>query len=250
MSLTLTPIESGRLTSAKGVLCEHAEGDITIPVSCWVVSHPKGTVLFDTGLHKELTTDSGRLGASADVFAVDIPAGEDLVALLSQKEFDAGKIDFIVLSHLHFDHCGGTEQIPNARIIVQEEEWLSGTDPKLIELGIYNPNDFNLGHSVKQIKGEFDLFGDGTVVCLPTPGHTAGHQSLRIELESGPVVLTSDCVYWQQMLEDMSFPPFGFSREQHRDSMLNLIKLQKEGCKLIFGHDALQWASLKDNVLR
>ncbi len=250
MNISLTPIESGKLTSAKQALCEHAQGDITIPVSCWVVSHPKGTVLFDTGLHKALTSDSSRLGASADVFSVDMPNDSDLAVLLAQKNFDANDIDYIVLSHLHFDHCGGTAEIPNARIVIQEEEWRSGADSKMLELGVYNPDDFNLGHSIQQINGEYDLFGDGTVICLPTPGHTAGHQSLRIELESGPVVLTSDCVYWQQMLEDMSFPPYGFSREQHRDSMLNLLKLQQQGCKLIFGHDALQWSSLKDTVLR
>ena len=250
MTITLTPIESGKLTADAGALCEGAKGDITLPVSCWVVSHPKGTVLFDTGLHNELTTDKSRLGPSENVFAVDIPKNKDLVAVLAEKGFYADKIDFIVLSHLHFDHCGGTALVPNAQIVVQEKEWQSGADQKLIDLGIYNPNDFDLGHSVKQVDGEFDLFGDGSVICLPTPGHTAGHQSLRIELESGTVILTSDCVYWQQMLDDMSFPPFGFSREQHRESMLNLIKLQNDGCRLIFGHDAMQWESLKNEVLR
>lgn len=249
MSITLTPIESGKMTADKGALCEGAQGDITFPVCCWVISHPKGTVLFDTGLHNELKSDKSRLGQTADVFAVDIADGKDLVALLAEKQFYADKIDFIVLSHLHFDHCGGTALIPNAKILIQEKEWQSGSDEKMIELGVYNPNDFNLGHTVQQVNGEFDIFGDGSVVCLPTPGHTAGHQSLRIELASGPVVLTSDCVYWQQMLEDMSFPPFGFDQEQQKRSMLNLIKLRNEGCKLIFGHDALQWASFENKVL-
>jgi len=250
MSITLTPIESGKMTADKGALCEGAEGDSTFPVCCWVVSHPKGTVLFDTGLHKELNTDKRRLGASADVFDIDLADGKDLVALLSDKGFYADRIDYIVLSHLHFDHCGGTALIPNAEILIQEQEWQSGSDEKLIELGVYNPDDYNLGHPVKQVNGVFDVFNDGTVVCLPTPGHTAGHQSLRIELASGPVVLTSDCVYWQQMLEDMQFPPFGFDREQQRESMLNLIKLRNEGCKLIFGHDAVQWAQLENRILR
>jgi len=249
MSLTITPIESGKLTADKGALCEGAQGDATFPVSAWVVSHPRGTVLFDTGLHNELKTDKRRLGATGDIFAIDIPDGKDLVTLLAEKGFYADKIDYIVLSHLHFDHCGGTALIPNAEILIQEKEWQSGLDGKMIELGVYNPNDFDLGHSVKQVNGVFDIFGDATVVCLPTPGHTAGHQSLRIELDSGPVVLTSDCVYWQQMLDDMSFPPFGFDRDQHRTSMLSLIKLRNEGCKLIFGHDAIQWTKLKDKVL-
>ena len=250
MSITITPIESGKMTADKGALCEGAQGETTFPVSCWVISHPKGTVLFDTGLHNELKTDKRRLGSTGDIFAIDIADGKDLIALLAEKEFYADKIDYIVLSHLHFDHCGGTSLIPNAEILLQEKEWASGSDEKMIELGVYNPDDFDLGHSVKQLNGVFDIFGDGTVVCLPTPGHTAGHQSLRIELDSGPVVLTSDCVYWQQMLDDMSFPPFGFDREQHRDSMLNLIKLQNEGCKLIFGHDAAQWVSLSNKILR
>ncbi|MFL3020832.1 MAG: MBL fold metallo-hydrolase [Candidatus Poriferisodalaceae bacterium] len=89
-------------------------------------------------------------------------------------------VNNIIFSHLHFDHCGGTSLIPNARIIVQNAEWDSAHHPKLIEHEVYNPADFDLGHDVLKIDGTHDVFGDGSVMCIPTPGHTAGHQSLRV----------------------------------------------------------------------
>ena len=116
-------------------------------------------------------------------------------------------------------------------------------------MGIYNPDDFDLGHDIKQVQGQYDIFGDGSVQCIPTPGHTAGHQSLKVELDSGPVVLTSDCAYWQLMLDEMLLPPHGYDREQQKRSMQSLSKLQAQGCRLIFGHDAAQWLSIDHQPL-
>ena len=108
------------------------------------------------------------------------------------------------------------------------------------------PADFELGHDVAKVQGKHDIFGDGSVVCIPTPGHTAGHQSLKVNLASGPVVLTGDCVYWEQVLEGMLLPPFGFDHEMQLQSMQQLRDLRDvEGCKLLYGHDANQWAELR-----
>ena len=146
---------------------------------------------------------------------------------------------------MHFDHCGGTALIPNARIVVQRAEWDSAHHPKLIEHEVYNPADFDLGHDVLKIDGNHDVFGDGSVTCIPTPGHTAGHQSLRVNLASGPVVLTGDCVYWEEVLEGMLLPPFGFDHDLQLASMGELKRLRDDdGCRLLYGHDAAQWASL------
>ena len=99
-----------------------------------------------------------------------------------------------------------------------------------------------------QIDGQHDIFGDGSVLCVPTPGHTSGHQSLRVNLTSGPVVLTGDCIYWQEVLEKMLLPPFGFDHEMQLHSMRRLKALQDEdGCKLLYGHDATQWAALQQS---
>ncbi len=107
------------------------------------------------------------------------------------------------------------------------------------------PDDYVLGHDVQAINGLHDVFGDGTVVCVPTPGHTVGHQSLRVELDSGPVVLTGDCIYFDRMLDEMRVPEFGFDTDQQRVSMVELARLRdEEGCRLLYGHDVDQFRSL------
>ncbi len=79
---------------------------------------------------------------------------------------DPGKIDFIVNSHLHFDHAGGNELVPNATMVVQKREWQAAQDPETAaKVGFFRA-DFDHGHKVMQVDGEHDLFGDGSVVCL------------------------------------------------------------------------------------
>ncbi len=240
--MKLIPIESGFMTADVNVLCEGGEGRSRFPVCCWIVEHPRGTVIFDTGLHAELQQDVSRLGSLAKIFEVDMQ--HDLKSAIERQGVDPARIDFIVFSHLHFDHSGGTAAIPNARIIVQADEWQAGHEEAFVSGAAYRASEFDLGHEVTEIQGFFDLFGDGSVVCVPTPGHTQGHQSLRVELASGSVLLVGDCCYWQRMLEEDLLPPFGFDRELQRESMQNLRKLHQDGVKLIFGHDAEQWQQI------
>ena len=240
--ISLIPIESGYMTADQGVLCEGASGRTSFPVCCWVVEHPKGNIIFDTGLHAELRSDTSRLGDLANVFEVHMK--HNLKTAIEKQGIDPDKIDYIVFSHLHFDHSGGTAAIPNARIIIQADEWEAGKSEEFVSGPAYQASDFNLGHDVKEIEGFYDIFGDGTVVCVPTPGHTIGHQSLRIELESGSVLLVGDCCYWQRMLEDDLVPPFGFDVNLQRKSMQTLRTLNKEGVNLIFGHDVDQWLEI------
>ena len=117
---------------------------------------------------------------------------------------------------------------------------------------MYNPDDYDHGHDVEEVSGQHDVFDDGSVVCLPTPGHTRGHQSLRIELASGPVVLTGDCVYFESLLDDMVVPTMASERSQQQqlESMRYLASLQQDGCRLLFGHDRAQIAALPVGGLR
>ncbi len=243
--MKLVPLEVGRLESSLAIITGE-EATVTLPIISWLIEHRDGLVLFDTGLHADLQHDVTRLGRAASSFVPDFTAGEELAAQLEANGYRPSDIDHIVFSHLHFDHAGGTVEIPEARIIVQSTEWTAGHDQRLIELDIYNPDDFDHGHEVLAIDGEHDLFGDGAIRCIPTPGHTVGHQSLRVELETGPVVLTGDCIYFARMLETMSVPRFGHDTDRQLESMMVLRHMRDhEGCQLIFGHDLEQIAQLR-----
>ncbi len=113
----------------------------------------------------------------------------------------------MINSHLHFDHVGGNQDLPNAKLVVQRLEWEAAANPELIEKNGYNRKDFDLGHKLQLADGEHDLFGDGSVTLIPSYGHTAGHQSLRVRLDSGEVVMTADSCYMRKALEEMVLPP-------------------------------------------
>lgn len=247
--MQLIPLEIGRLESSLRVITGE-DGTVTLPIMSWLIEHEQGMVLFDTGLHADLQHDLGRIGRSAEIFRPDFSPGQELSARLADVGVRPDDITHMVFSHLHFDHAGGTVEIPDARVVVQAAEWRAGHEQRLVEKGIYNPDDFDHGHDVQAIDGEFDLFGDGTIRCLPTPGHTAGHQALRVELASGPVVLTGDCIYFERMLATMSVPSFGHDTDQQLDSMRLLQHLRDhEGCRLLFGHDLEQLAELAGGAI-
>src|SRR5437879_1207432 len=106
---------------------------------------------------------------------------------LPALDVDAARIHHLVTSHLHFDHVGGNASLPNARIVIQRREWEAGRDADRIAASGYNPADYDTGQEILAIDGEHDLLGDGAVTCMPTYGHTPGHQSLRVRLADGEV---------------------------------------------------------------
>jgi N-acyl homoserine lactone hydrolase len=245
----LIPLEVGRIDADLDELIG-SPGRRILPVPAWLIEHPLGNVLFDTGLHPELRAGPNRLKGLMRNSSILLPEGADLTARLSAAGFRASDVDIVVFSHLHFDHCGGTAEVPDARVVVQSVEWATAHHPRLIEAAVYNPNDFDLGHERQLIEDKFDLFGDGRIVCIPTPGHTKGHQALRVELESGPTVLTADCVYFASMLAHRQVPQLCYSAELQRASMQTLAKMQAGGCRLLFGHDLDQFEKLPAEGLR
>jgi N-acyl homoserine lactone hydrolase len=187
----------GTMTGEFGHLMEGGKGDITVPIPVFLIEHPKGRALFDTGLHPDCQYDpAGRLGSRlAGLFRIGFQPGEEVSARLEAIDRDPGEIDLIINSHFHFDHVGGNALIPNATMLVQRREWEAGMDPDTAAQRGFNPRDFDLGHKLWLVDGEHDVFGDGSVVCLPTYGHTPGHQSLRFRLDHGEVVLAADACY-------------------------------------------------------
>lgn len=240
------------MTSPLGGFLESEDGELTYPVPVFVIEHPRGLVVVDSGLHPDLATDTSRLGRLRAVFRPHVPAdGSGAVGpILRAAGFDPDAVVDVVLTHLHFDHAGGLVQLPNARLVVQEREWAARHDESLVDVGAYHPGDFDLGHDLVEIDGDHDLFGDGTVTCLLTDGHTAGHQSVRVRSEQGLFVLCGDCCYLRRTLLDEHLPPFGVDRRRQLGAIRRMQREQRGGATLVFGHDPAQWSSIMDGGLR
>lgn len=246
MTISVYAFTCGRLTGDFGRLMEGGEGRIELPIPSYLIEHPKGRLLFDTGIHPDCQHDpAGRVGARvAGLFDFDYRPGEEVSARLEAIDRDPGKIDLIVNSHFHFDHAGGNALIPNATMLVQRQEWEHGIDPDLAAKRGFDRRDYDLGHKRILADGEYDVFGDGSVVCVPTPGHTPGHQSLRLRLPAGEIVLAADACYFCRTLRERRLPRYVFDRDQMHNSLEHLAQLEAAGARIFFGHDPEFWRTV------
>jgi glyoxylase-like metal-dependent hydrolase (beta-lactamase superfamily II) len=245
MALTVYAFTCGWLTLPTALLLEGETGKTTVPVPAYLIDHPNGCAVFDSGLHVETQTGAERrLGRLAPYHEVHFSAGEEIGARLRSLGRAPERVDLVINSHLHFDHCGGNQQLPNATLLIQRREWDPAHDADQIEAVYYNPADYDHGHRVRTIDGEHDVFGDGSVVCLPTPGHTPGHQSLRVRVGGGDVVLASDACYLRRTLDELHLPTVAYDREQMLGSLRRLRALRDGGSVIVTGHDPETWKTV------
>ena len=245
MDLKVYAFTCGWLTVPTALLLEGERGSLTVPVPAYLIEHPRGCALFDSGLHVDAQTDADRrLGRLAAFHTVHFSAGEEIASRLKSIDVAPDRIDYIINSHLHFDHCGGNEQLPNAALLVQRREWEAAHDADLIEKVYYDPHDYDHGHRVRALDGERDVFGDGSVVCVPTVGHTPGHQSLRVRIGSEDVVLAGDACYLRRTLEELHLPTAAYDRDQMLASLRRLRALRDNGALIVTGHDPEMWETV------
>ena len=120
-----------------------------------------------------------------------------MLSQLDEIGIDPGKVDYLGLSHLHIDHVGNLDLLPSATVLLQEAEYAAGFGPNPEELTLMPESYAALnGENVRTVEGDHDVFGDGTVVLTPLPGHTPGHQGLLLRLrDTGPILLAGDVSY-------------------------------------------------------
>lgn len=238
------------MTSPLGGFLLGESGSLTYPVPVFVIEHPRGLVVVDTGLHPELATTSQRLRGLSESFQIHLPAdGSGTVGpALRAAGFDPAEVAEVVFTHLHFDHTGGLLELPNARVVVQASEWAELGNDRQVVSGAYNPDDVDLGHDRVEIDGDYDLFADGTIVSLVTDGHTPGHQSVRVLNESDTYVICGDCCYLRRTLTHEHLPP-SQDPGRHLTSVRRLAAEQSRGATLLYGHDPEQWAVVQRDGL-
>lgn len=218
---------------------------IQSPVPAYLIQHPHGLALFDTGLNIRYKREAdAKMGPQESGFDIDDSA--EVAARLTAMGVDPASIRWIINSHLHADHCGGNGSIPNATMIIQSKELAAARACDIPML--YDRNDYDHGHPILAIDGEHDLFGDGSVVIFPTLGHTPGHQSVRLRLPKGDVVLTADCCYLKRNLDELVVPEFNVDREVSIATLKMLRSMRDKGVRIFYGHDKDFWASVPQST--
>ena len=201
--------------------------------SCYLIKHSEGWFLWDTGIPDAVATMPDGL-KPADPRAVTWKRPKTLASQLEQIGVKPDDIKGMAISHTHPDHIGNVEMFPTTMLYVQKSEYQwPGIDTK--------PR-FKLEHPVTLLEGDKDVFGDGSVTILSTPGHTPGHQSLLVKLpKTGAVILSGDAVHFKDNYENRRIPAANFSADETVVSMQRISELEKkDGAQLWINHDKAQ----------
>ncbi|MGY4504532.1 N-acyl homoserine lactone hydrolase [Bradyrhizobium sp. GM24.11] len=206
--------------------------------TCYLIKHKQGWFLWDTGIPDAVAAMPNGL-APADPKAVTWKRPNTLASQLEQVGVKPADIKAMGVSHTHPDHIGNVEMFPQAALYVQKAEY---DWP-----GANNEPRFKPSHPVELLSGDKDVFGDGSLTILSTPGHTPGHQSLLVKLpKTGAVVLSGDAVHFRSNWENRRVPVNNVSKDQSLASMQKIADtLTKEKAQLWINHDKAQRDSQK-----
>ncbi len=222
---------------------DHAGEPRTFSDNCYLIKHANSWMLWDSGLSDALQdkTANGPRG-------MQMTRSETLIGQLAQLGLSPDQITVLAFSHSHQDHIGNANLFTHARVLVQSTEYAAMFGPTPEKFGFAPATYSNLkANTIQEIDGDYDVFGDGSVTILSTPGHTPGHQSLLVHLpHTGAVILSGDAAHFRENFDLRRVPGFNYNIEQSKQSMDKLAALmQKEHAQLWINHDAEQSAGLK-----
>ena len=209
----------------------------------YLIVHPRGTVMFDTG---GIGDDKFPAGGGAAKEGI-MTASQKLVPQMEAAGYTPSDVTYLVMSHYHSDHTGNANLFAGATWIVQkaERDFMFGDKPE----GIIQPATYSALKTAKTKilnNEDFDIFGDGTVVVKTTPGHTPGHQVLFLKLaKTGPVVLAGDLYHYPEEIATGKTPTFEFDAAMSAKSRAAVQAFVKQtGAKLWIEHDKPTHANL------
>jgi N-acyl homoserine lactone hydrolase len=233
VGMRIEMLNVGWMTAAVGIWRQgeaEPERPIRLPVPAYLLETESERILVDTGLHPAAVADSEAHYGPGPIAFFEL---EQEASIAEQVDLDT--LTGVVLTHLHFDHAGALELIPaGVPVVVQRAEWEGGHDRGAIERTFFLPRDYaDAPDNLILVDGDHDLLGDGSIELLSTPGHTPGHQSVRI----GDLVLGVDVALWSATLDDGRLPSFGDDLEAQARSLGRLRELRDAGLTVRPGHD-------------
>ena len=238
------------------------------PVNVYVIEHARGLILFDTGQDRASVTDPAYFPSGLTGFlyrrlaGFDIGEQDTVTAQLATLGYAPSDVDTAILSHLHQDHIGGLPELTGAELLVSAAEWaeLSGPGPE--------QRGFLRGHiqlpgltwhpispeptrdpALAPFTASLDVMGDGSLVLLPTPGHTAGSMSLLVRRAGRPpLLLAGDLTYGADILQRGQLPGVG-NRRRLAESSHKVLALahQQKGLVVLPAHDPTAAQRLLDS---
>jgi glyoxylase-like metal-dependent hydrolase (beta-lactamase superfamily II) len=217
--------------------------------TCWLIRHPDGDLLWDLGLTTELVG-----GGEQEIDVLTLSMDRSLTEQMRDFGYAPWDLDYVAISHSHFDHTGQADQFQEAKWLVHQAEYDSmfpetpealENDPD-VDGEVTNPYSNFASLSHETFTGEYDVFGDGSVVIFPTPGHTPGHTTLQVMLpETGPVLLTGDLYHRRESRELRRVPRFNSDETQTLASMDAFeARAAALGAKVIIQHSQADIAEL------
>ena len=222
----------GWMTTSAGIWRqdeEKPERPKRLPVPAYLIETEAERILIDTGLHPAAVADQSAHYEPGALAHFRFEQEESIA-----DQVDLATVTMVVLTHLHFDHAGGLSLLPaDVPVVVQRAEWEAGQNRAAVARNFYLPQDYAAVEELTLVDGDHDLLGDGSIELLLTPGHTPGHQSVRV----GELVIAADVIYYASGLDDHRFPVFGDNHRVQAQSAERLRRFREQGMIVQPGHD-------------
>ena len=247
--------EEGRMAAphALGIGVDRSDF-VPMPIPAFLVEHPgAGPVMIDTGLHPSAAVDPkqnfGRLLGFA-ARGLKMASEQPVPAQLRARGLDAADIRVVLMTHMHFDHASAISEFPHATFVLSKQEWDALEDAGWTDGYVKSQYDFGFDYrtfdfdsrgteSFATFGRSFDVFGDGSIRAVFTPGHTHGHTSYVLRLRGGEVLVAGDAIYTMRTLEE-GVLPYKMADGHHFRRSLKEIQRYRErtpGALIIPGHD-------------
>jgi N-acyl homoserine lactone hydrolase len=216
-----------------------------IPVVMALIKTDNGNILFDAGLDPDGLTDPQQVWGIKAVHVVTFDKKNEIGSHLKNVNLSPENIRYVIISHLHWDHCGAIRFFKNSTIIIQKSEYRFAFYPDNFVAGIYIREHFDHPLNYKLIEGDAQIVPGVNVIH--TPGHTPGHQSVMLKLpDEGTVILAADAIFMQENIENDIPSSNAWNAAIAMSSMHRLKSLASwEEGHLIPGHDPKLWDMVK-----